>query len=121
MIQIIIPPQIKDAAWKHLLYKEQDVEEAAFLYVSLDGDNLVVQDWEPVPPNGFSIQTGYHIELTDATRATVIKNAHDRGASLVEMHSHLGPWPAQFSPSDLSGFADWVPHVRWRLKGRPYA
>jgi hypothetical protein len=23
--------------------------------------------------------------------------------------------------SDLLGFEEWVPHVRWRLQGRPYA
>jgi hypothetical protein len=39
----------------------------------------------------------------------------------VEVHSHRGKgWHAQFSPSDLSGFREFVPHVRWRLKGLPY-
>jgi len=67
------------------------------------------------------IQTSYHIELADVVRARVIKRAHDLGATLIEMHSHLGKWPAQFSPSDIAGFHEWVPHVRWRLKGKPYA
>ena len=26
-----------------------------------------------------------------------------------------------FSPSDLWGFQAWVPHLFWRLRGRPYA
>ena len=80
-----------------------------------------VIEWEPVLTDDFVIQTSFHIELTDAVRARVIKRAHDLGATLVEMHSHLGKWPAQFSLSDIAGFHEWVPHVRWRLKGKPYA
>jgi hypothetical protein len=41
--------------------------------------------------------------------------------SLIEFHSHPAPWPAQFSGSDFHGFDEFVPHVLWRLKGRPYA
>jgi hypothetical protein len=26
----------------------------------------------------------------------------------------------EFSGSDIAGFGEWVPHVRWRLRGRPY-
>lgn len=77
-------------------------------------------EWYAVPPAGFAIRTGYHIELTDKTRATVIKRAHDLDTSLAEFHSHLGTWPAQFSPSDQMGLNEFVPHVRWRLRGRPY-
>jgi hypothetical protein len=51
----------------------------------------------------------------------LIKRAHDLGTCLVEFHSHLGHGPAAFSWSDVTGLADFVPHVRWRLKGRPYA
>jgi hypothetical protein len=25
-----------------------------------------------------------------------------------------------FSPSDIYGFSEYVPHCRWRLRGRPY-
>ena len=49
-----------------------------------------------------------------------IKRAHDPGTCLVEFHSHTGPWPAAFSGSDLIGFREFVPHIWWRLKGRPY-
>jgi hypothetical protein len=68
----------------------------------------------------FVYQSSSHIELSDSVRSRIIKNAHDAGAAIVEVHSHTGGWPAQFSPSDHLGFADWVPHVRWRLKGKPY-
>ena len=46
--------------------------------------------------------------------------AWDKQAALVDFHSHMSDvYPAQFSPSDLYGFRDWVPHVWWRLKGKP--
>src|SRR6266487_1407438 len=61
------------------------------------------------------------MELADETRAQVIKRAHDLGASMVEFHSHPYPWPARFSESDRVGLEEFVPHVWWRLKGRPYA
>ena len=68
----------------------------------------------------FAVQEGEYLEMADATRARLIKRAHDLGASLVEMHSHPGPWPAAFSPSDRMGLKETVPHMWWRLKGRPY-
>jgi hypothetical protein len=77
-------------------------------------------DWHPVLPDGFLVRTRYHFELTDESRADAIKKAHDLGASLVELHSHCGSWPASFSGSDLLGFEEFVPHVQWRLHGRPY-
>lgn len=64
--------------------------------------------------------SGYHLALTDYARATVIKRAHDIGGTLVEFHSHPGSHPAQFSVSDWAGFKEWVPHILWRLPGRPY-
>jgi hypothetical protein len=72
-----------------------------------------------VPPDGFEFQSDRHVSLTDETRARVIKRAWDLGGCLVETHSHKHGPPC-FSPSDLYGFEDWVPHVRWRLAQRPY-
>lgn len=85
-----------------------------------DADVFEHVEWYPVPSDGFLVHTGYHFELTDETSARVIKRAHDLGASLVEFHSHTGPWRAAFSPSDQLGFQEFVPHVWWRLKGKPY-
>jgi hypothetical protein len=51
----------------------------------------------------------------------LIKRAWDSGTSLVEFHSHpRDRWQAMFSPSDLAGFDEFVPHCWWRLRGRPY-
>lgn len=117
-----LDPLLQRAAWAHLVYSGSGVEEAAFVYAApADGDDeFRIVEWWPVPPEGFASRSAFHLELSDETRAQVIKRAHDLGASLVELHSHLGPGPARFSWSDLSGFEEFVPHVWWRLKGRPY-
>jgi hypothetical protein len=115
----------KAALWNHLLSQKPQLEEAAFLFVvdaASSGEKKVFRgvDWFPVSSGGFVSRSEAHMELTDKTKATVIKRAHDLGACLVEFHSHTGPWPAAFSYSDMLGFREFVPHVRWRLKGKPY-
>jgi hypothetical protein len=123
-IFVDLPAPMHQAVIAHLLPPDSDLEQAAFGFaerVSERGASVFrILDWMPVPPDGFEVQLPYHLELTDATKAAVIKRAHDLGASLVEFHSHTGPWPAAFSPSDRAGFREFVPHILWRLKGRPY-
>ncbi len=74
-----------------------------------------------MPPEGFVEHSRYFLHLTDETRGRVIKRAHDLSAALIEFHSHPLQRAAEFSASDISGFGEFVPHVRWRLKNRPYA
>ena len=82
---------------------------------------FVLREWRPVPQEGLEHQSDVRVALSDEMRAEVIKWAWDSGLSLVEAHSH-GRWaPAEFSRSDLWGFDEWVPHLWWRLQGRPYA
>ena len=123
-ILLDLPLSVKDALWAHLLPKRFISEEAAFVFVQREeeasGYIFRSLGWYPVLPIGFAAQSAFHFELTDETRRAVIKRAHDLGASLVEFHSHSGPWPTAFSASDLSGFDEFVPHVWWRLRGRPY-
>lgn len=119
-----LPSHVKAAIWSHLLRAGDESEAAAFAFVKYAQEGHDVRfdyiEWYAVHDEGFAIRTGYHIELTDETRVVVIKRAHDLEASLVEFHSHLGPWPAAFSLSDQTGLAEFVPHARWRLRGRPY-
>jgi len=119
-----LPDAIYKAIWSHLLPRRLYREQAAFLYVQQRLEDKVAtfhyQDWLPVSASGFATQSPYYLELTDQMRATVIKQAHDLDASIVEIHSHKGDHPAEFSISDLRGFQEFVPHVWWRLKGRPY-
>lgn len=116
--------ETQEALWRHLLPPGRTPEQAAFAFAIPEHRNgtTVFQgnEWYAIPPEGFESRSAVHFELTDAVRAQVIKRAHDLGASLIELHSHTGVWPAAFSPSDLIGFREFVPHVWWRLKGRPY-
>jgi hypothetical protein len=122
-----ISPSIKTAIWSHLLPRHDEsesIEQAAFGFANTisDGElttfNLV--EWLPIDKNSFAHQSGYHIELADEMRPFLIKRAHDLQTSLVEFHSHPFSARAEFSPSDLAGLDEFVPHVWWRLKGRPY-
>jgi len=121
---IHIPLKIYRVVLAHLLPSRLRNEEAGFMYVrptsGKDGNSFEFVDWDLIPPHGFLVRSRYNFELTDESRARVIKRAHDLGASLVEMHSHSGSFPAAFSHSDLIGFAEFVPHVWWRLQGKPY-
>ena len=123
-VMIHIPPKLYRAMRAHLLPSRLRNEEAGFMYVrptsAQDGNDFEFVDWDPIPPNGFLVRSRYYFELTDESRAMAIKHAHDLGASLVEMHSHAGSLQAAFSPSDLIGFDEFVPHVMWRLQGKPY-
>lgn len=120
-----MPAGVHTVVRQHLLPEKAHVEEAAFIYATYTDTTgsrrLEYCEWWAVPADGFASRSANHLELSDTTRGAVIKRAHDLGVCLIEFHSHVGPWPARFSPSDLSGFEDFVPHVFWRLKGRPYA
>ncbi len=123
---IQIPEEVYRKIHDHLLPEEPEAEEAAMVFaqpIFSDErlDRLEYLEWYAVDPSGFSFRSLYHFELSDKTRAYVIKRAHDLGASIIEFHSHPYPYDAVFSWSDLSGFEEFVPHVWWRLKGKPYA
>ena len=109
----------------HLLPKGARSEEAAFGFATSASANgrlcFDLVDWLPIEPAGFAHRSAYYLELTDQTRQMLIKRAHDLGTSLIEFHSHPSATDADFSPSDFSGFREFVPHLLWRLKGRPYA
>jgi len=109
-----------DALWEHLL-QDDSREEAAFLLATESDSTLTPKEIILVPPAGFIGHARYGIELTDEFRAGIIKAAHDRDAMIIEAHSHPFPMPAAFSSFDVAGLREFVPHVRWRLKGKPYA
>lgn len=119
---LFLDAAVRDLLWQHLIRGDDSEEEAAFMYVRPKDqpDYFECIEWTPIQPNGFISRSAYYFELTDSVRAAAIKRAHDLNASLVEFHSHVGPWPARFSPTDLSGFQECVPHMLWRLKARPY-
>ena len=122
---LTIPPAQYRALVKHLLPKSAKAEEAAFLFCRAlrtdAGLEFHLLEAHLVPPSEFNYKSLYGIELTDGCRAAVIQRAHDLGASLLELHSHPRSSVVEFSPSDRSGFSEFIPHVWWRLKKKPYA
>lgn len=122
---LAFPRAVKAAIWRHLVPPGRGPEQVAFAFALSEGhetglDVFRCAEWESVPAAGFESRSPVHFELAEATQAKAIKRAHNLGACLVEFHSHTGPWPAAFSGSDLEGFREFVPHILWRLKGRPY-
>lgn len=120
MTSLSMPAEIYSALMDHLCSDE--VEHVAFLFTepAVPGEPLRVCEIYRVPAEGFDFQSAYHVALTDEVRGYVIKRAWDLDGCLVEVHSHGGGPPVWFSGSDLRGFEDWVPHVRWRLRRRIY-
>ena len=120
---LTMPPETHDEIWRHLLQNDREQVAFAFADTELLPEELTfkLEGVFLVPPEGLEVHESYHVSLTDDTQAKVIKEAWDRQQALVEFHSHRGiASRAVFSPSDLSGLKDFVPHVRWRLQGKPY-
>lgn len=119
-----LPDGLFEDLMLHLLPPNSFREEAAFLFVTSkrldDHISFDVVEVSKLSPNDFDTQMGDYLELTDEARARLIKQAHDLGASLVELHSHPGPYPAAFSFADNTGLKETVPHMWWRLSKRPY-
>jgi hypothetical protein len=112
-----------DDIMEHLLPADGEQEQAAFLFAGSSMDDQVlfeVIEAQKLRPTDFVQQQSDYLELADGTRAGLIKRAHDLGTSLIEMHSHPGPWPAGFSYADRLGLEETVPHMWWRLEKRPY-
>lgn len=118
-----LPVGLIEKLWSHLLQNE--TEQVAFVFAAVaDAEGATIftaQDHYLAEPGDFRIHSELHVELTDEARSRIIKRAWDTGTTPVELHSHPGDiWGAMFSPSDMYGFADFVPHCRWRLRSRPY-
>jgi hypothetical protein len=96
-------------------------EQVVFAYATHDDGRLEVNALEEMTGRDIASPSLRHVVLADDVRPRVIKTAWDRNECLIEAHSHGPRGHAEFSPSDLLGFEEWVPHVTWRLRGRPYA
>lgn len=120
MTSLSVPASTYDDLLAHL--SSSRMEQVAFLFTEppQPGKPLRVGELYLVPPKGFDFQSDRHVALTDEVRGEVIKRTHDLNGCLVEVHSHGGGAPVFFSGSDLHGFEQWVPHVRWRLRRRAY-
>ncbi|MEW8284842.1 MAG: hypothetical protein AB2697_02550 [Candidatus Thiodiazotropha endolucinida] len=118
--------QYKDI-WQHLLPEGATCESAAFIFAEFHESSqslvLKAEDYFLVGRDGFKAQYDDYIELSDESRIAIIKKAHQTNTALIELHSHPfnSPWAAAFSLADINGFEETVPHMWWRLPGRPYA
>jgi hypothetical protein len=121
-MEIILHQRLLQEIKSHLFPEGSEVEQALFLFAKykVEENSLQVIDHLFLYSNDFNIQTAWHIELKDEIRSKVIKKAHDLNASIIEVHSHVDQEIAKFSESDFYGFQEFVPHVLWRLKNRPY-
>lgn len=124
MVTLRLPQTTYKHLLEHLNPHKDNVEQAAFLFcqVKLAETDIIfeVDDIYLASEEDFEIQSAYHIELKDDIKGKIIRQAHNLGASIIEVHSHVDQRSAKFSFSDWSGFTEFVPHVMWRLKGKPY-
>ena len=117
-----MPRTTFDALHGHLF--QDDAEQVAFLFARDrhgTGECLEVVDSLLVAPDRFDHRSAYHVALADDVRPEFIKRAWDTDTCVIEAHSHVVDSASAFSPTDLAGLRELVPHIWWRLQGRPYA
>jgi hypothetical protein len=120
MVQITADAEVWEAAREHL---DTHAERVGFFladWLPLER-RFRVRGWQPIVEEANSGPEEMHVSLRDDARAAVIQWAWGEDACLIEAHSH-GLWsPAAFSKYDLRNLDQWVAHLWWRLRGRPYA
>ena len=123
MFELHFMPGEYVALRQHLLVSAPR-EQAAFGFMPKDavdaGRQLPVKKIELLEDGDFVVRSSDYLELTDDARQRIIRTAHDGSFAVVEFHSHPFNLPAEFSSADRMGLQRSVPHMLWRLKGRPY-
>lgn len=122
---IVIPKNIYRRIQKHLFPHSDGREQVAFIFATPltveEWTRFEFKSWHLVEPHEYEYHSEEYVELKDEMRPKIIKKAFDLNTSIVELHSHPLQRAAKFSASDLDGFSEFVPHVWWRLRGKPYA
>ncbi len=109
----------------HLIERQGDIESFAFAFAKKlqhpnGNEEFACVDVMLVSPDHVEHDSQYHSVISDAILSDVFKRAHDLNASIVEFHTHLDPFPAEFSDTDWEGIEDTAKHALWRLRGNPY-
>jgi hypothetical protein len=112
---------VEQATFSKMRRHLHQAERVTFGYAAYADGVFTVLDINPIHAAKVDSQSAVHVALVDEIRPRLIREALRRDLCLVEAHSHGPKGIARFSGSDLHGFTEWVPHVRWRLSGRPYA
>lgn len=122
--ELLVPDGYTDDLRQHLFQRGAKVEQAAFLFtraITIEGQLMFdLLDDERLTEADFVHRYSDYIEITDEARVRVIKKAVALGASIFEAHSHLGPYPAEFSDADREGLRETAPYMSWRLGHKPY-
>lgn len=118
MVTIELSPADERRIREHLF--SAPTEQVGFLLLREHDSAYVLEEYYPVPSRGLVQPSPFHAEVAEDEQARVINMAARRGLMLAEVHSHPGASVAEFSASDLAGFAEFVPHVRWRLRQHVY-
>lgn len=121
---IVIPQHIKEQMMTHLFQNE--LEQGAFLFANTveSAKQLCfsVVSAYLVPPAGWKIQLEDYLEMDDAEKAKIMKDARDKGYAIIDCHSHPGSkYKVCFSPSDIYGITEFVAYSKWKLDGKPFA
>lgn len=122
---VTMPEAVFRAVRSHLFPFFSQREQGGFLLCKVTASSestpdFSVVEWLPMKRQDYVAQDIDYLELSDASRVRVIKSAHAADCALVEVHCHPGSQPACFSRFDMAGLYEFVPHIRWRLKGKPY-
>lgn len=118
-MRLIIPQQFSKRIRRHLAKK---TEQVVFLFLDQrDPDSFECKNISLIPESELVNESEFHAEVSERAIAAVIKEAATSNSSLCEVHSHpFNKTGTEFSPSDKSGFSEFVPHVWWRLRSKPY-
>jgi hypothetical protein len=114
---------VQKGSAKHLeRHFAKRTEQVAFLFLTeTRPDQFECKDIFLVPSGDLVNESEVHSEVSERAVTAVLKKATAGGFCLCEIHSHpFSKSDTQFSYSDKAGFAEFVPHIWWRLKGRPY-
>jgi len=124
-IIINLPAPTYQRILKYLFPSRVRHESVSFIFATVKKTSLSLDfsfvEWYAVKSNEYEARSLWYVELKDNMRPKIIKKAFDLDAAIVEVHSHPHNASAEFSGSDLVGLQEFVPHVWWRLKGKPYA
>ncbi len=122
-MRLLIDEQNWATVTSHLLPSAECAESAAFLFGHYNSEEQIISAMgcHLCDRSDLVAQSTDYLELSDDGRARLIKRAHDENACLVELHSHPFSAHAVFSLLDISGLRETVPHMLWRLRGKPYA
>jgi hypothetical protein len=114
------PADVVEQAWADLHHAAEQV--GFFLADFVEANRTFkILDWRLVRAKEELDGAVFHVTLDNEVQTEMIQWAFSTGRCLIEAHSHGTLWPAEFSRTDVLGLDEWVPHVRWRLRGRPYA